>query len=168
MVSYVTDAALILDEISTQSLNIMLFSGDGPAGLGLLEELSDDMAADGLYVTSPRAGSSFGDFEARYDASGVGSIKAYVLTSYDSIMMLGQAAAICTMMADEGMTMTPSECIAMVGDEYEGASGLHTFLENGDVGGAGYDICGYAATTTDDGAYTCIKYWTATDGVQDA
>jgi hypothetical protein len=56
----------------------------------------------------------------------------------------------------------------MVGDEYEGASGLHTFLENGDVGGAGYDICGYAATTTDDGAYTCTKYWTATDGVQDA
>ena len=168
MVSYVTDAALILDEISTQSLDIMLFSGDGPAGLGLLEELSDDMAADGLYVTSPRAGSSFGDFEARYDASGVGSIKAYVLTSYDSIMMLGEAAAICTMMADEGMTMTPSECIAMVGDEYEGASGLHTFLENGDVGGAGYDICGYAATATDDGAYTCTKYWTATDGVQDA
>jgi branched-chain amino acid transport system substrate-binding protein len=168
MVSYVTDAALILDEISTQGLNISLFSGDGPAGLGLLEELSDDMAADGLYVTSPRAGTSFGDFEARYDASGVGSIKAYVLTSYDSIMMLGEAAAICTMMADEDMTLTPSECIAMVGDEYEGASGLHTFLENGDVGGAGYDICGYAATTTDDGAYTCTKYWTVEDGVQDA
>ena len=168
MVSYVTDAALILDEVSTQGLDIMLFSGDGPAGLGLLEELSDDMAADGLYVTSPRAGTSFGDFEARYDASGVGSIKAYVLTSYDSIMMLGEAAAICTMMADEGMTMTPSECIAMVGDEYEGASGLHTFLDNGDVGGAGYDICGYSATDSDDGAYTCTKYWTATDGVQDA
>ena len=168
MVSYVTDAALILDEISTQALDIMLFSGDGPAGLGLLEELSDDMAADGLYVTSPRAGSSFGDFEARYDASGVGSIKAYVLTSYDSIMMLGEAAVICTMMADEGMDLTPSECIGFVGDEYEGASGLHTFLENGDVGGAGYDICGYSATGADDGAYTCTKYWTATDGVQDA
>ena len=168
MVSYVTDAALILDEISTQALDIMLFSGDGPAGLGLLEELSDDMAADGLYVTSPRAGSSFGDFEARYDASGVGSIKAYVLTSYDSIMMLGEAAVICTMMADEGMDLSPSECIGFVGDEYEGASGLHTFLENGDVGGAGYDICGYSATGADDGAYTCTKYWTATDGVQDA
>jgi branched-chain amino acid transport system substrate-binding protein len=168
IVSYVTDGAAILNEISAQGLNIMLFSGDGPAGVGLLEELSDDMAADGLYVTSPRAGTSYGDFEARYDASGIGSIKAYVLTSYDSIMMLGEAAAICTMMADEGMDLTPSDCIGFVGDEYEGASGLHTFLENGDVGGDGYDICGYTATGVDDGAYSCTKYWTATDGVQDA
>jgi branched-chain amino acid transport system substrate-binding protein len=168
MVSYVTDGALILETISAQGLDIMKFSGDGPAGLGLLEELSDDYAANGLYVTSPRAGTSFGDFEARYDASGIGSIKAYVLTSYDSIMMLGQAAAICTMMADEGMDLPPSECIGFVGDEYEGASGLHTFLENGDVGGEGYDICGYSATGVDDGAYSCTKYWTATDGVQDA
>jgi len=43
MVSYVTDAAaMILNEIATQGLDIMLFSGDGPAGEGLLEELSDD------------------------------------------------------------------------------------------------------------------------------
>ncbi len=168
MVSYVTDGALILEAIAGSTLNVSVFSGDGPAGLGLLEELTDDMVADGLYVTSPRAGTSFGDFEARYDASGVGSIKAYVLTSYDSIMMLGQAAAICTMMADEGMELTPSDCISFVGDEYEGASGLHTFLENGDVGGDGYDICGYSATGSDDGVYECTKYWTVEDGVQDA
>ena len=66
------------------------------------------------------------------------------------------------------MELTPSECIGFVGDEYEGASGLHTFLENGDVGGAGYDICGYTATTTDDGVYECTKYWTVEDGVRDA
>ena len=168
MVSYVNDGALILEAIAGSTLSVSVFSGDGPAGLGLLEELTDDMVADGLYVTSPRAGTSFGDFEARYDASGVGSIKAYVLTSYDSIMMLGQAAAICTMMADEGMELTPSDCISFVGDEYEGASGLHTFLENGDVGGDGYDICGYSATGSDDGVYECTKYWTVEDGVQDA
>ena len=168
MVSYVNDGALILEAIAGSTLSVSVFSGDGPAGLGLLEELTDDMVADGLYVTSPRAGTSFGDFEARYDASGVGSIKAYVLTSYDSIMMLGQAAAICTMMADEGIELTPSDCISFVGDEYEGASGLHTFLENGDVGGDGYDICGYSATGSDDGVYECTKYWTVEDGVQDA
>ena len=168
MVSYVNDGALILEAIAGSTLSVSVFSGDGPAGLGLLEELTDDMVADGLYVTSPRAGTSFGDFEARYDASGVGSIKAYVLTSYDSIMMLGEAAVICTMMADEGMELTPSDCISFVGDEYEGASGLHTFLENGDVGGDGYDICGYSATGSDDGVYECTKYWTVEDGVQDA
>jgi len=154
MVSYVTDAAMILDEVATQAFSVMLFSGDGPAGEGLLTELSDDTAADGLYVTTPRAGSSFGDFEARYDASGISSIKQYVLTSYDSIMMLGAAHA------------TGSD-IASIGNAYEGASGLHTFLSNGDVGGDGYDICGYAATGAADGTFTCSKYWTATGGVQD-
>jgi branched-chain amino acid transport system substrate-binding protein len=159
MVSYVTDAAMILNEISTQGLDIMLFSGDGPAGEGLLEELSDDVVADGLYVTTPRAGDSFGNFSERYDASNISSIKAYVLTSYDSIMMLGQAVLT---EAD-----TPGEAINSVGTAYEGASGLHTFLANGDVGGDGYDICGYDASTSSDGTFTCTKYWTVANGVQD-
>jgi len=162
MVSYVTDAALILEAIAGSSLDVMLFSGDGPAGEGLLAELSDDTAADGLYVTAPRAGVSFGDFEERYDGSGVGSIKQYVLTSYDSIMILGHAAVGWT----EDSCDTESDCIFEVGTDYEGASGLHTFLENGDVGGAGYDICGYTADAEDNGAYECMQYWTIADGVQ--
>ena len=159
MVSYVTDAAMILNEISTQGLDIMLFSGDGPAGEGLLVELSDDVVANGLYVTTPRAGDSFGNFSERYDASNISSIKAYVLTSYDSIMMLGQAV-----LTDAD---SAGEAINSVGTAYEGASGLHTFLANGDVGGDGYDICGYDASTSSDGTFTCTKYWTVANGVQD-
>ena len=159
MVSYVTDAAMILNEVAAQGVTAMLFSGDGPAGEGLLTELSDDSVAHDLYVTTPRAGSSFGDFEARYDASNISSIKAYVLTSYDSIMMLGAAHQL------DSSAMSTS--IATTGTAYEGASGLHTFLANGDVGGAGYDICGYAATGADDGTFTCTKYWTVAGGVQD-
>jgi branched-chain amino acid transport system substrate-binding protein len=162
MVSYVTDAALILEAIAGSSLDVMLFSGDGPAGEGLLDELTDDTAADGLYVTAPRAGSSYGDFEARYDGSGVGSIKQYVLTSYDSIMILGHAAVGWT----EDTCDTENDCIFEVGTDYEGASGLHTFLENGDVLGAGYDICGYTADATENVAYECSQYWTVADGLQ--
>ena len=160
MVSYVTDAAMILNEVAAQGVTAMLFSGDGPAGEGLLTELSDDSVAHDLYVTTPRAGSSFGDFEARYDASNISSIKAYVLTSYDSIMMLGESA-----MHEDGANMATH--IQMVGTGYEGASGNHTFLANGDVGGAGYDICGYAAAGAADGTFTCTKFWTVADGVQD-
>jgi branched-chain amino acid transport system substrate-binding protein len=159
MVSYVTDAAMILNEVAAQGVTAMLFSGDGPAGEGLLTELSDDSVAHNLSVTTPRAGSSFGDFEARYDASNISSIKAYVLTSYDSIMMLGAAHQL------DSSAMSTS--IATTGTAYEGASGLHTFLANGDVGGAGYDICGYTATGADDGTFTCTKYWTVAGGVQD-
>ncbi|MBT3441810.1 MAG: ABC transporter substrate-binding protein [Euryarchaeota archaeon] len=159
MVSYVTDAAMILNEVAAQGVTAMLFSGDGPAGEGLLTELSDDSVAHNLSVTTPRAGSSFGDFEARYDASNISSIKAYVLTSYDSIMMLGAAHQL------DSSAMSTS--IATTGTAYEGASGLHTFLANGDVGGAGYDICGYTATGAGDGTFTCTKYWTVAGGVQD-
>ena len=59
-----------------------------------------------------------------------------------------------------------STSIATTGTAYEGASGLHTFLANGDVGGAGYDIFGYAASDAADGTFTCSKYWTVADGVQ--
>jgi ABC-type transport system substrate-binding protein/ABC-type branched-subunit amino acid transport system substrate-binding protein len=157
MVSYVTDAALILNEIAAQDLDVWAFSGDGPAGEGLLAELTDDSVADGVGVTAPRAGTSYGDFSARYDASGVGSIKQYVLTSYDAVTILGEAYL------KDSTNMEAS--IKAVGTGYEGASGLHTFLDNGDVGGDGYDICVYMAEGADDGEYACVGYWTATGGV---
>jgi branched-chain amino acid transport system substrate-binding protein len=159
MVSYVADAALILNEVAAQNLSVMLFSGDGPAGEGLLVELTDDLVANNLSVTAPRAGSSFGEFEARYDASGIPSIKQYVLTAYDGVSIVGKAYNTNSSDMDAS--------IRAVGTGYEGASGLHTFLANGDVGGAGYDICSYTATASDDGAYACNAYWTVADGVQD-
>ena len=55
--------------------------------------------------------------------------------------------------------------IKSTGTNYEGATGLLTFLDNGDVGGAGYDFCTYGGA---DETYTCGKYWTAVDGVQTA
>ena len=109
-----------------------------------------------MTVSAPRAGSTYGDFEARYDANAddIGSIKTYVLTSYDAVMIIGKAAA---------MTGAINDNIKTTGTGYEGASGLLTFLDNGDVGGAGYDLCTYGGA---DETYNCNKYWTATGGVQ--
>ena len=111
-------------------------------------------------VSAPRAGTTYGDFEARYDgnASTVGSIKTYVLTAYDATMIIGKAA------------MTDGTIVAgieSVGTNYEGASGLITFESNGDVNGAGYDICTYGGDDTA-GTYTCGKFWTAENGVESA
>ena len=75
-------------------------------------------------------------------------------------MMLGESA-----MHEDGANMATH--IQMVGVGYQGASGNHTFLANGDVGGAGYDICGYTAAGAADGTFTCTKFWTVADGVQD-
>ncbi|HJM55373.1 MAG TPA: hypothetical protein QGI72_03920, partial [Poseidonia sp.] len=88
------------------------------------------------------------------------SIKQYVLTAYDAVSIIGKAYNA------DNTDMDAS--IATIGTAYEGASGLHTFLANGDVGGDGYDICGYTAAGAADGAYACSMYWTVADGVTDA
>jgi len=154
--SYITDAALIIEALNDADYTGAIFGGDGPAGPGLYEKLEDNSMAEGMTVSAPRAGSTYGDFEARYDAdaAGIGSIKTYVLTTYDAVMIIGKAAV---------MSGAINDNIKSTGTGYEGASGLLTFLDNGDVGGAGYDICTYGGA---DETYNCNKYWTATGGVQ--
>ena len=155
--SYITDAALIIEALNDADYTGAIFGGDGPAGIGLYEKLEDDTMATNMTVSAPRAGSTYGDFEARYDADAatIGSIKTYVLTTYDAVMMIGTAAV---------MDGAIDANIKSTGTNYEGASGLLTFLDNGDVGGAGYDFCTYDGA----GGYNCNKYWTATGGVQPA
>lgn len=153
--SYITDAALIIEALNDADYGGAIFGGDGPAGIGLYEKLEDDTMATNMTVSAPRAGSTYGDFEARYDANAaeIGSIKTYVLTTYDAVMIIGKAAA---------MSGAINDNIKSTGTGYEGASGLLTFLDNGDVGGAGYDFCTYDGA----GGYDCNKYWTAIGGVQ--
>ena len=154
--SYLTDGAKILEELDTQDFAGAVFGGDGAAGVGLYEALTDNALAEGMTVSAPRAGSSYGDFEARYDANAaeVGSIKTYVLTAYDATMIIGKAAT---------MSGEIDANIKTTGTGYEGASGIIDFLDNGDIGGNGYDICSYGGT---DETYTCGKYWTAVGKVQ--
>ena len=154
--SYLTDGAKILEELDTQGFEGAIFGGDGAAGVGLYEVLTDNSLATNMTVSAPRAGSSYGDFEARYDANAadVGSIKTYVLTAYDATMIIGKAAT---------MSGEIDANIKTTGTGYEGASGIIDFLDNGDIGGNGYDICSYGGA---DETYTCGKYWTAVGKVQ--
>jgi len=158
--SYITDAALILEELAEQGFAGKIFAGDGPAGTILYEELSNNSWATNVTVSAPRAGESYGDFESRYDANAadIGSIKFYVLTAYDTTMIVGDAIA---KSYSEGTDL--NENIGIIGTNYEGSSGLISFLENGDGMGTGYDICTYGG----DGTYTCSKYWTADQGIQE-
>ena len=122
--------------------------------------MADNATATNLTVSAPRAGVTAGDFEARYDAkaSEIGSIKTYVLTTYDATMIIGEAAT---------MTGAINDNIKSVGTNFAGSSGVITFLDNGDVGGAGYDICTYSGDPSDaNNGYNCSKYWTVADGVK--
>jgi len=111
-------------------------------------------------ATKPRAGSSAGDFvdDCSMDETCAGGI--YTAETYDAVMMIGQAA-----MMENGANMASH--LNMVGNDYAGASGQHTFLSNGDVAGAGYDICSFDALSSTDIYFTCMEWWSAIDGIQD-
>ena len=160
--SYITDAALIVEALKEDGWDGKIFAGDGPAGVGLYEKTTDNTVVNGMTVSAPRAGATYGDFNARYDANAeeVGSIKTYVLTTYDAVMIIGEAAT---------MSGAINDNIKTVGTGFKGASGDISFKDNGDVDGAGYDICTYSGDTEDaNKGYSCSKYWTVADGVKSA
>ena len=162
--SYIQDAAGIIEALKDDGWDGKIFAGDGPAGVGLYEKMGDNAEATGVTVSAPRAGFSYGDFGERYDdnAADVGSIKTYVLTAYDTTMIIGHAIA----GQQDNQDLTDS--IETVGTDYEGASGLINFLDNGDAHGAGYDICIYSGDTSDaNGGYSCTHFWTVEYGVQE-
>jgi branched-chain amino acid transport system substrate-binding protein len=73
-------------------------------------------------------------------------------------MMIGEAA-----MHDDGADMAMH--LKMVGVDYAGASGVHNFMDNGDVSGSGYDVCSFNHVPTYGDYFNCQHMWTATDGL---
>ena len=161
--SYMTDAAGIIEELHNQGWDGQIFAGEGPSGVWLYDHITEYSQLENVTVVQTREGFSYGDFEERYDANAddVGSIKTYVLTAYDSVMIMGHA------IANQGNS-TLTQSIEVVGNGYEGASGLISFLENGDGAGYGYDFCTYSGDPDDaNGGYSCNRFWTAENGVQE-
>ena len=159
MVSYSTDGAAILETAAVLGVSLPTFGADGIADAAFLEDFSVPAIANGVTATKPRAGSSAGDFvdECSMDETCAGGI--YTAETYDAVMMIGQAA-----MMENGANMASH--LNMLGVDYNGASGAHTFLDNGDVAGAGYDICGFDALSSTDIYFTCMEWWSAIDGIQ--
>jgi ABC-type branched-subunit amino acid transport system substrate-binding protein len=161
MVSYSTDGAAILETAAVLGISLPTFGADGIADAAFLDDFSVPAIANGVTATKPRAGSSAGDFvdDCSMDETCAGGI--YTAETYDAVMMIGQAA-----MMENGANMASH--LNMLGVDYNGASGAHTFLDNGDVAGAGYDICGFDALSSTDIYFTCMEWWSAIDGIQHA
>ncbi len=161
MVTYSADGAAILETMAYLDLGLPVFGADGIADSAFLDDFSAPAAADVVMATKPRSGSSAGDFVERCaaDADCAGGI--YTAETYDAVMMIGQAA-----MMDDGADMATH--MGMVGTDYQGASGVHTFDAAGDVAGAGYDICGFDALSSTDVFFSCTQYWTRDGGIEDA
>ena len=159
MVSYSSDGAAIMETMAVLGVSVPVFGADGIADAAWLEDFSVPAAANGVMATKPRAGSSAGDFNERCAADETCAGGIYTAETYDAVMMIGAAANM-----ENGANMASH--LNMVGVDYAGASGSHTFLHNGDVAGAGYDICEFVALSSTDIYFNCMEWWSAIDGIQ--
>ena len=153
--SYSADGAMIVETMAVMGATIPIFSADGMAGEAALADYTNPAAANGIEVTRPRAAAAgAGVFAAACSDDSVCSTGIFTSEAYDAVMMIGHAA-----MMEDGENMGMH--VPMVGDAYAGDSGTHTFLDNGDVGGSGYDVCTFAHVPTFGEYFNCDRMWEA-------
>ncbi len=154
--SYSSDGAMIVETMAVMGATIPIFSADGMAGEAALNDYTEPAAANGIQVTRPRAAAAGGStaFTDACAADQVCSTGIFTAEAYDAVMMIGHAA-----MMEDGANMAMH--IDMVGDGYAGESGTHTFLDNGDVGGSGYDVCTFHHVPTYGQYFNCDRMWDA-------
>ena len=161
LASYSADGAMIIETMAGMGAAVPIFGADGIAGEAALGDYSNPAAANGVQVTKPRAAAGAGGFAAICADDAVCSTGIFQSESYDAVMMIGEAATHA-----DGADMATH--LDMVGMMYEGASGVHDFLANGDVAGAGYDVCSFNHVPTYGDYFNCNMMWTATDGLSAA
>ena len=162
LASYSADGAMIIETMAALGATIPTFGADGIAGESALNDYTNPAVANGVQVTYPRAASAgSGDFSTTCAADDVCGSGIYTLEAYDAVMMIGHAA-----MMEDGANMATH--LDMVGVDYNGESGVLTFLDNGDVGGSGYDVCTFNHVPTYGDYYNCDMMWTAADGLSAA
>ena len=157
-VTYSVDGAAILEQMAGAGVSLPFFGADGIADSAFLADFSAPAAANGVQATKPSAGATAGDFNDRCAADAVCAGGIYTGPTYDAVMMIGKAA-----MHEGGDNMASH--LNMVGTDYAGASGEHTFDANGDVPGAGYDMCRFDAISSTDVFFSCRAEWDLADPV---
>ena len=158
LVSYSADGAMIIETMASMGATIPTFGADGIAGQSALNDYTDPAVANGVQVTMPRASGASSTFATDCAADAVCSEGIYTLEAYDAVMMIGEAA-----MHEDGSNMAMH--LMMVGTNYPGTSGTHTFYENGDVAGSGYDVCSFNHVPTYGDYFNCNHMWTNDGGL---
>ena len=157
LMSYATDGAAIMEELLSQGFSGDLYGADGVADAAFVDSFTDTAAVDGLVATKPRPGkdsSAKSTFEAAYAAAGGNTEGIYTHETYDAVNIIAHAGK-----ADSDGDLRDD--LASIGSSYDGASGSHTFDDNGDVPGTGYEICRFSGTN-----FSCEQIWTSEGGVE--
>jgi branched-chain amino acid transport system substrate-binding protein len=162
LMSYATDGAAIMEALAAQGFNGTLFGADGLADSNFKNSFSDVSALNGLIATRSRSGvasSAKSDFESAYASAGGDTEGIYTHEAYDAVNIAAEAIAVAVLLGSD-----IKEALALVGNDYDGASGNHTFDTNGDVLGTGYEVCEFAVSGGSSD-FDCPQIWTADSGL---
>lgn len=158
LVSYATDGAAIVGELAGLGFTGGVFGADGIADAGFIGEFTDNSTLSGVMATKPASAADSARrlaFDAAWADGGGPEGAIYTHETFDAVLIAGLAA----MAMDATPEITDmATAMALTGNNFEGASGVHTFDSSGDVAGNGYDICSFGY----DGAnasFSCSMTW---------
>ena len=166
LISYAADGAQIIEDLSTAGFTGSIYGGDGIAEEGLCVSMASNETCAGVVATKPASPTpneravAFGALcGAVPDCAG----GIYTAETADALLII--MFAVFTQLSSPPGTPL-NAIIAAVGTGFVGASGIHTFDANGDVGGAGYCVGDFTVT---DGvaSYDCNRHWDSVSGITD-
>jgi len=168
LISYASDGAAILEELSTQSFSGAVYGGDGIAEEGIAVGMSDTSMLDGAVATKPASATP--NERSMAFAAICGSIPdcaggIYTAEAFDAIIIIGYSV-FAQLSSPEGTPL--SAMISVVGQGFVGASGVHSFDAAGDVAGNGYCVGTFAVAGDGTVSFNCDRFWTRDGGIQNA
>ena len=168
LISYASDGAAILEELSTQSFSGAVYGGDGIAEEGIAVGMSDTSMLDGAVATKPASATPNERSMAFAEICGnipdcAGGI--YTAEAFDAIIIIGYSV-FAQLSSPEGTPL--SAMISVVGQGFVGASGVHSFDAAGDVAGNGYCVGTFAVAGDGTVSFNCDRFWTRDGGIQNA
>lgn len=166
LVSYATDGASIVEELAAQGFTGGVYGADGIADAGFIDASSDNSTLDGLVATKPTSGAESARkvaFDAAWAGAGGPEGAIYTHETFDAVLLIGLAAMAADSTAEIPDVVTG---LMLTGNNFEGASGTHTFDAAGDVIGNGYDVCEFSHDGTN-ASFACTRTWTTAAGLTD-
>ncbi|HIE81866.1 MAG TPA: transporter substrate-binding domain-containing protein [Candidatus Poseidoniales archaeon] len=168
LISYASDGAAILEELSAQSFTGAVYGGDGIAEEGIAVGMSDTSMLDGAVATKPASATP--NERSMAFAAICGSIPdcaggIYTAEAFDAIIIIGYSV-FAQLSSPEGTPL--SAMISVVGQGFVGASGVHSFDAGGDVAGNGYCVGTFAVAGDGTVSFNCDRFWTRDGGIQNA
>ena len=168
LVSYATDGAGIIEELSGLGFSGAIYGADGIAEEGLAAGMSDTTLVDGIIATKPAAAGTPGAVAVVFAALCAASTDCaggiYTAEAFDAVTIAAFAAF--TALATPGLAAEAA--VAGTGQGWNGASGTISFLANGDVPAAGFCIGEFSTATDGTVSYDCARSWDPVNGITTA